>query len=316
MLELLKTLKQNIEFNGDQQTCDITNGVNGQCISCWAKFIRSYNFATYAAETGVPRSVYMLYPENKGFVTKKTGYLYGQEPKEGYMLEYNFRSKILALVLYDTMMLDYDTEKEGLISEDIIKYIKRVVDYAKTIGVNLAFVYFRTDRGLHLFLVSHKYDRNIYWVDFMNQLCNDAWYTAFSYIRGFGIRLSKKPEHKEDIVAEIGMNSSGPEYIETNLDEYPKITFKSKYLNKDLELRYFTNKYPLIGDINHVLRDQLINVRFHYLLVQYCRNLTLKDIDRLECEIYDFELDLNKQPIENLKYDMRQLRQLALEFSG
>lgn len=48
-------------------------------------------------------------------------------------------------------------------------------------------------------------------------------------------------------------------------------------------------------------------------MIKYQFNI--KDIDRLECEIFDFELDLYKQPIEKLKYDMRQLRQLDLEFS-
>ncbi len=38
----------------------------------------------------------------------------------------------------------------------------------------------------------------------MNQLYNDPCYTEFSYVRSFEIKLSNKPEHEEDIVAEMG----------------------------------------------------------------------------------------------------------------
>lgn len=309
MMELVKTLKDRLVLKAEETKCSLDDA---PCVSCWAKFIRAYTFATYASEVGAYRSVYYLYPGKHTFKQIGNGNLYGEAPKEGYMLEYNFRSKIIALELYNTLMLDYDTEKEEVSIEHIIKYINNVVDYAKTIGVNLAFTYFTTDRGIHIFLLSHKYERSLYWVDFLNQLCNDPWYTAFVYVKGFGIRLTKKPEEEEDIVAEIGMKTPGADYIDIDLEKYPKLLFQSKYLNKDIELRYFKDQYPVIGDINYVLEEQLMDVKFHYLLVQYLRNLSLKALEKLECDIYDNELEINKVPLENLIQDIKQIRRLAV----
>lgn len=77
--------------------------------------------------------------------------IYKEKFQKRNILEYNFRSGIVALELYNTMMRDYDTEKKRLLSEQIKKNITKMVNYSKTLRVIPSFTYFTTDRYIHLF---------------------------------------------------------------------------------------------------------------------------------------------------------------------
>ena len=260
--------------------------------TCWAGFIERYRFAQYATITASVRSRYTIYPNAdpaNNIMDPKTAFMFGQIPEPGFMLEYDFRAKIVAADFYDIMMLDYDIKDEAT-REKVVSELQTVIAIGHQNNVNLAFAIFPTDRGIHAFLISHPYERNYMWIDFMRLTCNDANYTAFSFARGFGIRLTKKLEQPEDVVSWV-------EPIETDLvgnelesivdTRFAQTKLYSRYLNRSISIRYFNDDLIILGNKSAVLPQLFYRIRLQYILMQYYRNLSLDDIAQLECDIYN-----------------------------
>jgi hypothetical protein len=316
-MAILRKIKQ-YEEHKDKRWDDFISQIKlvrgAPCNPCWATFIRAYVSAVYFVETGLYRNRKLILPKPSLFmapliIDPNAGYLYGIKPKSGYTLDYDFRSRILAINFYNLLMLDFDLEKEGLTFDAAITYLTAIADLSQQAGYNMYFAVYRTDRGLHAFLVSHEYEySNLAWIEFMLATCNDPWYTAFSYVRGFGVRITKKPDRPEDFIAEIVVGG------DTVLN---KITFDSLYYGTKLELNVFTmdDNFLVVGDRTNMRADLVSQVLFQYLAIQYGRTMSLKEVAYIECQIYD-EYIRDDTSLDSLRQDIKNLRDISLTTIG
>jgi len=101
------------------------------------------------------------------------------------------------------LMIDIDYYKkdtgenktEDQLLQDIIEYCKLN---------NTIFRIYRSRNGIHAFLVSKKMDRKSEEsINMMLDLGCDFYYTIYSYIRGWSVRVNKKRSDKSDILYEL-----------------------------------------------------------------------------------------------------------------
>lgn len=280
---------------------------------CWSGFISSYHFfAKGAVEARAARSSYVVYPNpTQEIMTPALKFLYGKAPPEGFLIEYDFRSQVLVVDFYDVLMLDYDYEL-GLTAERVVSFLGRVVEEAAKFNIGLAFALFPSDRGLHAFVVSHQYQRGLKWVDFMMAMHNDPMYTAFSYARGFGIRLTKKIDHPEDKVAWMEPLVLDAESVVLDARFFGR-PFYSQYLKRSFELKFFGSQIRLLGREEDVVPELLSRVQLQYLLVQYGRQMTPEEVKQIECDIYASNIYPFSNRLERLTNDLQALMKLNQE---
>lgn len=245
-----------------------------------------------------------------------------------------------------------DIEKDSSISEPIkiknnlinnINKIKTLVQiFYNNFGIILKFIFLSTDRGYHFFLLNKTgYNKNLFLMEIMTNICNDSWYSAFSYSNSWAIRLNKK--ESKDYIAELSFNETFKNCL-NNEDNIPEdsfdtdnltreLSFKSKVYNKEIKI-----KYPDIKDKSLIIIEpdqnqeyipqlKIINAQhertlskiknidntnyifnkicYHYCLIQYFKEFDSSYIRNLECNIGEIILDLNdNNMIKNLRDDL------------
>lgn len=201
-------------------------------------------------------------------------------------------------------MLDYDYI-DGFTVENIVSKLDIVVGTARKFNVELVFLVFPSDRGVHAYLISHKYEKNLIWVDFLNSMCNDSYYTAFSYEVGFNVRLNKKQDHRDDEVIWVSPLAPKTPFLEIDKN-FKTIPFTSDYFNTVLNLKIpDLSQVRIYGNINYIDLELLQYPFIDYMLSQYMKNVT--DIKSLEKEIYDQFIYPNISNIEALRSDILQI---------
>ncbi len=256
----------------------------------WAEFIQVYQFFTCCAtEAQSYKGRYFVYPNPEGeLMNPASRNLYGKSPPEGFAVEYDFRNKILAIDLYGVVMLDYDL-KDGWTRQGVIDYLSWVVAEAEGVGLHLTFLLQATDRGVHAFLVSHPYQRGLFWVDLLLALRNDFHYTSFAHVRGFGVRLTAKPDTPQDRVAWFAPYQPPAEGEPVDVELEVCCHLDSVYLGRKLELKWFDIHTPgliWIGKRTETRVDVLKLVHLQYLLTQYGRALTQVERKQIESDVY------------------------------
>jgi hypothetical protein len=202
------------------------------------------------------------------------------EAKVKFSLVWDLTKKFLAMILYDVMMWDFDDKDMDLSWEDL-RYVLGL--FTKQ---GWCFVFFKTDRGKHVFGVNHQRigAHDLHVIDFMGRMCNDTNYTAFVYQRGWAIRLNgksselKEKQHvkdtkTEDFVAkpELHKGTKLPLYA------FESMTRKMLHLPAKVELQYFTpatlatDSEFFLGDLKSVDMRKVQMVLFHYFLIQVFR---------------------------------------------
>ena len=89
-------------------------------------------------------------------------------------------------------MIDVDYYKVGCKSKSLDDIIKIFTDYCKK-NPNLVFQIYESNGGVHGFLTSHSSDyKSKKSIDLMLDLDCDFYYTVYSYLRGWSIRLNCK----------------------------------------------------------------------------------------------------------------------------
>jgi len=124
-----------------------------------------------------------------------------------FTFEFDLDKKIFVICARNLLMLDWDYKDLDLENptEYIIGMIQEVANELSKFldGEEVVFTCNLTDRGIHAFLLSHPMDfRNQNILDFMSQICTDAWYVAFTPLRGWCVRLSPKAETFDDFIAQ------------------------------------------------------------------------------------------------------------------
>ena len=219
-------------------------------------------------------------------------------------INYDFRNQVIFRNSSQILMLDYDYA-DGFTVEKIVSKLDNVVRQARKFNVELVFLIFPSDRGVHAYLISHKYEKNLIWVDFLKLLCNDAHYTAFSYEIGFNTRLNKKREYPDDDV--IWVSPLAAKNSDTEIDkDFPTISFPSEYFNRVLDLKIpKLSEVRIFGNINYINMELLQYPFIDYMLSQYMKNVV--DSEKLEKEIYDQFIYPNISHIEALRSDILQI---------
>jgi len=111
-----------------------------------------------------------------------------------FQLNVNYYNMVFAICVPDILVIDSDFNVWSRHSADkVVKEIGRFCDFMHAKGIDLLFKMFRTDKGLHAFLVNKRIKSNTDTaIKIMVALCNDPFYTAFSKISGFCVRINPK----------------------------------------------------------------------------------------------------------------------------
>lgn len=274
-----------------------------ECSGTWADFISKYRFAKHAAEINEIRYVYQILPNTYDIMSPHQNDEISTLPGE-MKINYDFRNQVIFRNSSQILMLDYDYA-DGFTVEKIVSKLDNVVRQARKFNVELVFLIFPSDRGVHAYLISHKYEKNLIWVDFLKLLCNDAHYTAFSYEIGFNTRLNKKREYPDDDV--IWVSPLAAKNSDTEIDkDFPTISFPSEYFNRVLDLKIpKLSEVRIFGNINYINMELLQYPFIDYMLSQYMKNVV--DSEKLEKEIYDQFIYPNISHIEALRSDILQI---------
>ena len=170
------------------------------CDQCWIDFLRGASFTRYLRGAGTKREVFYITPnQDEQSMTSKN------DLPDGDYLSYNMQKEFMALIFKDVVMFDFDF-KDGADEEKVMDQFKKIVEIGTSaFNMNFTFIVFKSDAGVHVFLLSHNMRHDdLQTIDFMLALCNDIWYCAFSHINGFGIRLNPKKDRPEDFIADPG----------------------------------------------------------------------------------------------------------------
>jgi hypothetical protein len=86
----------------------------------------------------------------------------------------------------DLLMIDIDNKSAEFIDD------KFIIEYFGNMKTD-AFIIYKTRAGYHVFCVSREFEyRNKETIKFMLENFADYYYTIYSYIRGFSVRLNRK----------------------------------------------------------------------------------------------------------------------------
>jgi len=242
------------------------------CDQCWIDFLRGASFTRYLLGAGTKRDVFYITPnqDNESMTFKN-------DLPEGDYLSFNIQKEFIALILKDVVMFDFDF-KDGADEEVVMKQFQKIVEIGKeAFNIDFTFIVFKSDAGVHVFLLSHKMRHDdLQTIDFMLSLCNDIWYCAFSHINGFGIRLNPKKDRPDDFIADPGgrvKKAQGDRLLDELL-----VDPDDDYMVKKMSV---LDKSPLI----EVLGDDLSERRFEdmpFIEIQseyYRKNIKLNYID-------------------------------------
>lgn len=276
---------------------------------CWGNFIDQALFARYTYENTRWRNVFYLLPE-RDKMWKTTDMLnQSNPPKEIYEIGFDMRNNFIFLILNRVLMLDFDF-KEGISPNVIVSLLLSTVSRAAQYGIKLAFMLFGTDRGIHAFLVSkdippdeenvtdvssrEPLNRRLSTIDFMTRMLTDPFYSAFVYNISFAVRVGKKENKPDDIVGRVGVGSVPEAKLKAVDEKQNNIQFASKYFSASFPLYVFRyddpTSYQLIGDRGDVNTNLFTDVLFHYLLIQYFRNVS--EPKSLRCSIHNKALGI------------------------
>lgn len=238
---------------------------------------------------------------------------------ENYKLLYSFDDSVVNINMFETIILRYSKDIEN---GKILAYLDEIVTFAEQSGLHLAFLPFSTPDGMLVFVLSHKLQYNLIWVDFMLNLCSDSEFTAELYRYGPLLQLS--PQFDNDKIAWIYPRQLTDLSESTVVDsDLPVVEFYSKYNDKAMNLVLLLDNSPIIGYKNKIDPEIYNQVQHFYLLVQYFRTISPQAAQSLECDIYNYYIYHDvKDPLPlrdnklNLFYeDLHNLKALNDNFS-
>lgn len=298
------------------------NDYETKCGVSWADFITKYRFVRHANSNNIVRSIYNILPNSGSIMNPSESYLEDKMPSKGYIISYDFRAKIVFKRQYETLVFDFDYQS-GITLEGVAVMLENIVTEGLKYGINFVFALFPSDRGIHVYLLSHKFSRNMIWVDFLRTLCDDAYHIAFAHNAGFGARLTKKTDQPNDkviwinplqerVIDETIPNIQPPFDVDTNIQSR---VFMSEYLNSEIEIKMpQVEQLNIIGDTQFIKNNLLLHPYMDYVLVQYFSNIDVSG--SLESEIYDQFLFPFKSNMDSLRNDIETLAKMCYQMFG
>jgi hypothetical protein len=230
--------------------------------NCWASFSKSF----WSLERQPVSHVFTLTDMDK------------------YKISYVFEDSLAKINMYETIILRYPSTIDN---SKVLAYLDEIVTLAEQSGVGLVFLPLSTSQGLEVFVLSHYFEYNLAWVEFMLSLCSSSDFVARSYRNGPSLQLS--PGSLGDKIAWFSPRQltdlSG--WNEPLDHDMPTVKFTSKYLGVEMDLVIFLNLAPIIGDSDNIVPELFSQVQYYYLLVQYFRGVLPQAAQNLECDIYN-----------------------------
>ena len=312
----------------------IKNQFNDCKTNIWLSFVRQAAFVEYTFYGSNLRDKFYIYPaKNDDFRTifSMNNFLPNHEHPDLPVVMYDFRNRFIALQFTDLMMLDFDWKDFDPDNEDPVKAEKYIVEKLNELNDVFTFLLFRTDRGLHVFIINKCYPHtDLDSIDIMLSFCADPFYTAFSYKYGYCIRANPKEKNLDDRVVFPGFldkvndddadiplilsednstlisnelyYSNGNYKDEAYISQLPKFDFESLFLEKTVPLHYFKldnidENNKLVNTKKLVLIGSKENIRpdlFNKSLLQYVLIQFLRHIKSNPGNIDDYLVKFEK----------------------
>ena len=253
----------------------------------WLEFVRQASFVEYLYNSTMRKDKFFIFPpinDNINTVFSHDNIAPDYVVYRGRIrphIFYDFRNHFLALSFKNLMMLDYD--KKDYVNPETAE--QEILNKLENLKIYFSFLLFRTDRGIHIFIINKPYEyNNLDSVDIMRAFCADPFYTAFSYRCGYCIRTNPKEQYLDDNVAFFGsaflknppvqegehlplitsnvIFNEDNAFIEGTLDEsilsvLDSFTIESKFFGEDIQLFYFKK--------SHILRDGTVNEKLVFI---------------------------------------------------
>src|SRR5690606_15318784 len=77
--------------------------------------------------------------------------------------------------------------------------------------------------------------------------------------------------------------------------------------DRDIEIKYFADKFLVIGDRDAIIPDILLRVQLQYFMIQYGRTMTDLDMKKLVCDIYNSNIYPYSPNMKIMRDDIEQL---------
>jgi hypothetical protein len=280
----------------------------------WLEFVRQASFVEYLYNSSMRKDKFFIFPEvnddiNTVFSNDNIAPDYVEHRgRLRPQIFYDFRNHFLALSFKNLMMLDYD--KKDYVNPESAE--TEIIKKLENLQLQFSFLLFRTDRGIHIFIINKPYEYNsLDSVDIMRAFCADPFYTAFSYKCGYCIRTNPKEQYLDDNVAFFGsaflknppiqdgehlplisknvLFREDKAFIEGTLDEsilsvLKSFTINSNFFEEDIQLFYFkksdidedgtvNNKLVFIGCKDNIDNDLFFNVLQQYIFIQFFKKI-------------------------------------------
>jgi len=326
----------------------------------WVDFIKQVGFVEYTWNVSNTKDKFYIYPqETEPYYQEHYNYpkymddiMFTKFNKPDKILRknrepllmYDFRNDFLAIQYPDLMMFDYDFKEDTDYSEEqILEKLDSLVDLSATYDKPYVFLLFKTDRGIHTFVVNKPHPhKELYSSELMLNVCNDTFYTAFTHRFGYCVRLNPKEATPDDFIAQLGSSIKQKqldeltkyyvgldEMIDNRVDEdfktKNKFEFESKFWGENGNTKTFTLFYfnledidddgylklqsgikiqVLIGNKEHIDKNLWKCAMEHYIFIQYFRDVKKNKSSDLRRSIGNISLDLDTTLVNDMRDDV------------
>ena len=310
----------------------------------WLEFVRQASFVEYLYNSTMRKDKFFIFPhtnDNINTVFSNDNIAPDYVVHRGRLrpqIFYDFRNHFLALSFKNLMMLDYD--KKDYVNPESAE--TEIINKLENLQLHFSFLLFRTDRGIHIFIINKPYEYNsLDSVDIMRAFCADPFYTAFSYKCGYCIRTNPKEQYLDDNVAFFGsaflknppvqesehlplisqnvLFREDKAFIEGTLDEsilsvLESFTIKSDFFKEDIQLFYFKKsdidkdgtvnaKLVFMGCKDDINNDLFFSALQQYIFIQFFKKIKRNSNPGDTDYVYLFEKGVSEQLFDILNKD-------------
>lgn len=159
-----------------------------------------------------------------------------------FQINVNYNNMVLAMCTKDIFTVDLDFDSGRWNTTEAYQTVKRLQlysDFMHKRGTDLLFKLFRTDKGMHAVLVNKRLQSNTEEAVRMSvALCNDPFYTAFSKIFGYCLRIGpkvyRKMESSKSLYSRVTSEIVSKEYNDPKYVGYGK---EDRLIGKLLDIK-------------------------------------------------------------------------------
>lgn len=188
-----------------------------------------------------------------------------------FQVNINYQNMVMAMCYRDVLTLDLDLPAGYWVQEEADEMIRQLISFTDLMHfqehIDLLFKIYRTDKGIHAILVNkHLSPNSDEALTIMLSLCNDPFYTAFSRVSGFCLRIS--PKLYRDAIYNKNINVTSRARSEIISKEYSKPKFIGYGKPDDKILKMLEIKNRLVNFVKEKYRNDTARMT-QYRYVSY-----------------------------------------------